>query len=232
GGLQAVAELSRQLPAYGEGWGWRVQAGNESGAQLQAMHLGRRGEWTVGANRAHGASDTTVYGSVDGGLAFLQGRVFPMRRIDEAFALVSTRGVGGVPVRLSNNIVGTTDADGLLMVGRLTPWQDNRLSIDPLSLPADVWIGAVEKSAVPSGRTGVLVDFEMRPTLVVQAQVLDATGAPLIPGSPVWLLSAVPAHDAALTVVGQDSQLYLRDPPARARLRIRHAGQYCDIVLP
>src|SRR5690606_35041179 len=122
GGLQAVAELSRQLPAYGEGWGWRVQAGNESGAQLQAMHLGRHGEWTVGANRAHGASGTTVYGSVDGGLAFLQGRVFPMRRIDEAFALVSTRGVGGVPVRLSNNIVGTPDADGLLMVGRLTPW--------------------------------------------------------------------------------------------------------------
>src|SRR5690606_12706577 len=232
GGLQAVAELSRQLPAYGEGWGWRVQAGNESGAQLLAMHLGRHGEWTVGANRAHGASGTTVYGSVDGGLAFLQGRVFPMRRIDEAFALVSTRGVGGVPVRLSNNIVGTTDADGLLMVGRLTPWQDNRLSIDPLSLPADIWIGAVEKSVVPSGRTGVVVEFEMHPTLVVQTRVRDANGDDLPAGSPVWLLPSDPARDEALTVIGQDSQLYLRDPPPHARLRIRHAGRYCDIVLP
>src|SRR5690606_38114246 len=103
------------------------------------------GEWTVGMNQPRGDAGTTMFGSVDGGLALLRGRVFAMRRIDEAFALVSTAGVPGVPVRLSNNVVGRTDANGMLMVGRLTPWQDNRLSIDPLSLPADVWIGSVEK---------------------------------------------------------------------------------------
>lgn len=232
GDLHAVAELSRQLPASGEGWGWRAQAGDQTGVQVQAMRMGRHGEWTVGMNQPRGDAGTTMFGSVDGGLALLRGRVFAMRRIDEAFALVSTAGVPGVPVRLSNNVVGRTDANGMLMVGRLTPWQDNRLSIDPLSLPADVWIGSVEKIAVPSGHTGVLVDFEMRPTLVVQAQVLDADGAPLPAGSPVWLSPADPSNDAPLTVVGQDSQLYLRDPAPHARLRIGHGGDYCEIVLP
>jgi outer membrane usher protein len=232
GRLQSSAEISRQLPDVDGGWGWRAQAGSTAGVQAQATYQGRYGQWTTGVNDPHGNATTTFYSSVDGGLALLQGHAFAMRRVDDAFALVSTHGVAGVPVRLSNNVVGHTDANGLLVVGRLIPWQDNRLSIDPLSLPAEMWIGQVEKSAVPAGRTGVWVEFDMHPVLSVQARVRDAAGEPLPAGSPVWRLPADPANDAPLTVIGEDSLLYLQDPPAHARLRVRHEGHYCEIVLP
>lgn len=243
GRLQASAELSRQLPGVGGGWGWRAQASSESGVQAQATYLGDYGQWTGGVNVPRGNAPTTTYGSVEGGLALLQGHAFAMRRVDEAFALVSTHGVAGVPVLLSNNVVGRTDANGLLVVGRLIPWQDNRLTIDPLSLPPEMWIGQVEKSAVPAGRTGVRVAFDMHPVLSVQARVRDTAGEPLPAGSAVWLLPGdsggeagaaadAPAIDAASTVIGEDSLLYLQDPPAHARLRVRHEGHYCEIVLP
>jgi outer membrane usher protein len=237
GRLQGSAEVSRQLPGVGGGWGWRAQADSESGVQAQATYLGDYGQWTGGVNVPRGNAPTTAYGSVEGGLAVLQGHAFAMRRVDEAFALVSTHGVAGVPVRLSNNVVGHTDANGLLVVGRLIPWQDNKLSIDPLSLPAEMWIGQVEKSAVPAGRTGVRVAFDMHPVLSVQARVRGAAGEALPAGSAVWLLPADgapldPARDAPLTVIGEDSLLYLQDPPAHARLRVRHEGHYCEIVLP
>lgn len=241
GRMHSSAEISRQLPDRG-GWGWRAQAGDDSGVQLQAMYQGDQGQWTAGVNDPRGTGATTFYGSVDGGLALLEGHVFAMRRVDEAFALVSTHGIAGVPVRLSNNAVGQTDANGLLLVGRLIPWQDNKLSIDPLALSADLSIGTVEKSAVPAGRTGVRIAFEMHPMLSVQARVLDAGGEPLPAGSPVWLLPAagaaaspatdVPASAAPLTVIGEDSLLYLQDPPAHARLRVRHEAHYCEIALP
>jgi outer membrane usher protein len=232
GGLHATAELSRQLPGADNGWGWRAQAGNDGGVQAQATYLGRAGQWTVGASDPRGDGATTLYSSLEGGLALLEGHAFAMRRVDDAFALVSTDGVAGVPIRLSNNLVGRTDAHGLLVVERLIPWQDNRLSVDPLSLPADMWIGQIEKSAVPAGRNGVLVEFDMRPTLTMQATVVDAAGKYLAAGSPVWLLPADPAHDPPLTVIGEDSLLYLQDPPSNARLRVRHEGHYCEIALP
>lgn len=237
GKLQSSVELSRQLPGVGGGWGWRAQASSESGVQAQATRLGDYGQWTAGINVPRGNAPATAYGSMEGGLALLQGHAFAMRRVDEAFALVSTHGVAGVPVLLSNSVVGHTDADGLLVVGRLMPWQDNKLSIDPLSLPAEMWIGQMEKSAVPPGRTGVRVAFEMRPALSVQARVRDDAGEALPAGSAVWLLPADPAQfdparDPPLTVIGEDSLLYLQDPPAHARIRVRHEGHYCEIVLP
>jgi hypothetical protein len=41
-----------------------------------------------------------------------------------------------------------------------------------------------------------------------------------------------PARDAPLPVIGVDSLLDQQDQPAHARLRVRHEGHYCEIVLP
>ena len=155
-----------------------------------------------------------------------------MRRVDEAFAIVSTQGVAGVPVRLENRLVGHTGADGLLLVDRLNPWQHNKLSIDPLSLPADMRIARTELQAVPAGRSGLLAAFPMRRVLSLQVALVDADGQPLPAGSPVWRAGDDPALDAPLTVVGHDSLLYLDDPPPQARLQVRVQGRYCEVAVP
>lgn len=231
GKVQATAEFSHQVPGEIGGWGWRAEAGSGGAIQAQTTLLGRRGQWTAGLQKARGGG-TSFFASADGGVALLDGHAFAMRRVDQAFALVSTNKVADVPVRLANNVVGRTDANGLLLVTRLNPWQENRLSIDPLALPADMSVALTEKAVVPLGRTGVLVDFPMQTVVSLQVSVEDAHGQPLPAGSPVWLVSANPITDAPLTVIGQDSLLYLQDAPSHARLRVRHDGIFCELVLP
>lgn len=230
-----AVQASRSIDGDAGGWGWRAQAttgsGGSHGAQVQLDQLGRYGQWHVGA-ADHGSGGTSAWAGASGGLLWMAGRARAMRRVENAFAMVSTQGVADVPVRLENRVVGHTDRHGLLLVERLNPWQNNRLSIDPLSLPPDMRIETAEMQAVPAGRSGVLARFPMHPILWLQAGVVDVQGRPLPAGSPVWLDAADPAADRPLTVVGHDGLLHLQDPPPHARLRIRVDGRYCEIVLP
>ncbi len=84
----------------------------------------------------------------------MKGSVFPMRRVYDSFALVSTDGIANVPVKLENRLVGATDDKGLLLVTPLNSWQENDLSVDPLVLPADVSVERVRMKRCPPPAAG------------------------------------------------------------------------------
>lgn len=221
------------------GWGWRSQAtlGDTRSGLAQVSQLGRFGQWTAGLDHFQGgnggASTTTAFASASGGLAWMQGQTYAMRRVDDAFALVSTSGVAGVPVRLENRLVGETDDNGLLLINRLNAWQLNQISIDPLQLPADMQLGSTRLEAVPQGRSGTLARFDLRRTLAVQVNLRLASGGWVPAGTPVWLQPAdASAAASAATVVGHDGVVYLQDPPAGARLQISSKQSTCTVALP
>lgn len=227
-------QASRSTDSDLGGWGWRVQASQSEGrhrsGQAQLDWLNDYGYWNAGlADYGNGDS---AWANGRGSLLWMAGRTQPMRHADNAFAMVSTSGVPDVPVRLENRLVGHTDANGLLFVDRLNPWQANKLSIDPLDLPADMRIDTTELAAVPAGRRGLIARFPMRRILSLQVGVVDAAGKPLRAGDPVWPEDADPAREAPLTVIGHDSLLHLQDPPAGARLRVRTEAGFCGIILP
>lgn len=232
-----TVDASRSMPGDLGGWGWRAASTVGSGtrnAQAQIGQLGRYGQWVAGVNHWSGGghSSNTAYAGANGGLLWMGGQTYAMRRVDDAFAVISTEGVAGVPVRLENRLVGHTDDNGLLLINRLNAWQYNRLSIDPLALPPDIYVERTELAAVPAGRSGLLARFPMRPILSLQVELLDPAGQPLPAGSPVWLQDADPSTEPATTVVGHDGLLYLQDPPRDARLRIRANGDLCSVTLP
>ena len=105
-----------------------------------------------------------------------------------------------------NRFVGETDRRGLLMVPRLNAWQRNKLSIDPLDLPADVRVGQVDLIAVPRDRSGVSVQFEVRPVRAAVAVLHDEDGQPLPMGSRV----RVEATNREV-VVGFDGEVYMEE---------------------
>ncbi len=240
GARSLTADAARSPPGDVGGWGWRVQAGvgDNAGAQGQISNLGRYGQWTAGVSQFAGqqgaAATRSVYGSANGGLMLMQGNVYAARRVDDAFALVSTSGVPGVPVRLENRVVGETDAQGMLFVTQLNAYQVNRLSIDTLKLPADMRIARSTLEAVPPGRSGMLARFDMRRILAVQLALRDAKGAWLAAGSQVWLDAAAGAGKppAAATVVGYDGLVYLEDPVPGAVLRVETPAGPCRAALP
>lgn len=231
-------EANRPVDSDLGGLGWRAQTtlGDRRAAQGQLAGLGRHGAWNAGFQYQRGeagSGDTTTgFAGASGSVLLMEKHLFAMRRVDDAFALVSTDGTPGVPILQENRLVGFTDADGLLLVNRLNAWQNNRLSIDPLQAPTDVRLGRTEMLAVPESRSGMLARFPMRAVLSIQATVTDGEGKHIAPGSPVWLSDVDPTTTAPLTVVGYDGLVYLQELPPNAGLKIRQNGRYCEVELP
>lgn len=201
-----TVDASSSTPSEG-GIGWRTglrQGGGQNGGQAQLEFLGRYGR--VGAGVSAIGDSRYAYASANGGLVFMGGQTFATRRVDDAFAVVSTDGVAGVPVKLENRPIGTTDSKGMLLVAPLRAYQNNQLAIDPMQLPPDVRLDRVKTLATPTDRAGTLVRFGITPVRAALITLVDAAGKPLPLGSLVRLQGA---SNLQPVLVGFDGETYL-----------------------
>jgi len=232
-GKSAQVGAARLLPGDRDGWGWRLQAGagEEAGGLAEVSQLTRYGQWRAAAqtwDRRDGDSGNESFNAeVMGGLVWMQGSLFPMRRVYDAFALVSTDGIAGVPVNLENRFVGNTDDKGQLLVTPLNAWEKNDISISAENLPADVRIERLRIEAVPATQSGMLVRFPMKELLTLEfsARLPDGTWVPA--GTDAVML---PGGDS--TTVGYGGSVYLEAPPAGGQLRMDLGEGACSVSLP
>lgn len=226
--LTYVADLSQPVPGDGSqgGYGWRVQArGGDDGAGglAELGWLNRVGRYSMGYAR-QGDVDYG-YASASGSVVWMGGHVFAAREVPDAFAVVSTDGFGGIPVRLENRLIGSTDRNGLLLVTPLLSWQRNRLSIDTLDLPADMRADRVDTWVTPRQSAGLGVDFGLRRTQAMHVVLHDPAGAPLPVGSQVRL----PGGGSA--TVGYDGETYLEDVATPVQLEVDLPDGHCRVSL-
>lgn len=178
-----TADAQRSTPSDG-GIGWRAgvsQGEGQNGARGEIDYLGRYGRAVAGVSVLGNSS--YAYAGSSGSVVFMGGQTFAAQHIDDAFAVVSTDGVAGVPVKLENRPIGTTDSKGMLLVTPLNAYQNNQLAIDPMQLPADVRIERVKTLATPSDRAGTLVRFGISPIRATALTLVDEAGQPLPVGS-------------------------------------------------
>jgi outer membrane usher protein len=224
---QTFATVDASRPVDGDGgFGWHVQgrSGSDGGGLAELGWLGNRGQLTVGASNVGPSSYS--YADANGALVLMGGHAFAARRIDDAFALVSTEGTPDIPVLLENRRTGVTDSNGLLLVSRLNAYQDNRLAIDPLDLPADDRVQRVESIVAPSDRSGVVVRFPVKRVRAASALLVDENGTPLPVGSQVAVGSEPPAY------VGYDGMVYLDNLQGSTALHVTLPdGRHCDTSL-
>ncbi|MET0890694.1 MAG: fimbria/pilus outer membrane usher protein [Stenotrophomonas maltophilia] len=226
--LTYVADLSQPVPGDGSqgGYGWRVQArGGDDGAGglAELGWLNRVGRYSMGYAR-QGDVDYG-YASASGSVVWMGGHVFAAREVPDAFAVVSTDGFGGIPVRLENRLIGSTDRNGLLLVTPLLSWQRNRLSIDTLDLPADMRADRVDTWVTPRQSAGLGVNFGLRRTQAMHVVLHDPAGAPLPVGSQVRL----PGGGSA--TVGYDGETYLEDVATPVQLEVDLPDGHCRVHL-
>lgn len=226
--LTYVADLSQPVPGDGSqgGYGWRVQArGGDDGAGglAELGWLNRVGRYSMGYAR-QGDVDYG-YASASGSVVWMGGHVFAAREVPDAFAVVSTDGFGGIPVRLENRLIGSTDRNGLLLVTPLLSWQRNRLSIDTLDLPADMRADRVDAWVTPRQGAGLGVDFGLRRTRAMHVVLHDGSGIPLPVGSQVHL----PGGGSA--TVGYDGETYLEDVATPVQLEVDLPDGRCRVHL-
>ncbi|MEO6928901.1 MAG: fimbria/pilus outer membrane usher protein [Casimicrobiaceae bacterium] len=224
-GNLATLDASRPIDADG-GYGWRarVQDGNDThGGQVEVGYRAEQGQLLAGVESLNDA--TRAYADVSGALVFMDSQFFAARRIDDAFAVVSTDGVAGVPVMLENRPIGTTNAGGDLLVTPLNAYQRNTLAIDPMQLPADVRIDRVDADVVPSDRAGTLVRFAIQPVAAASIVLHDGADKPLSVGSTVQL-QGKPASNG---VIGYDGIVYLEGLDAHDTLDVQTPTGRCQV---
>lgn len=205
-----VADVSQSAPSDG-GLGWRAQArhsiddsNNNSGGLAELNYLGRYGQVQAGVSSYDGNHSTFASGT--GSLVMMGGGLFAARQINDGFAVVSTDGVADVPVLLQNNVIGTTNSRGLLLISPLNAYQDNKIGIDPMDLPADLRIDKVAAQATPTDRAGTVVNFKLVPVRSASIILVDSANQPLPIGSQVRLLTQKQLPSA---IVGFDGEVYL-----------------------
>lgn len=202
--------------------GWRATV-----TRGATERIGGQVDWTgsyarVEAGALNAESSTHASVVVTGAVAAAGGGVFLSNRIDDSFAVVDA-GAPGVKVLHENRAVGVTGADGRMLVPYLLSNQENRISIDPLTLPLDMEAPPSQKNVVPASRSGVVVELRGRQIDAAAVVVLkDAAGAVLPPGSTGKL-----AGSEETFVVGYDGEAYLRGLGASNVVTVDIAGKPC-----
>jgi len=212
-----TADAQHSAPNEG-GWGWRAaaQGGDSSvnGGAAEVTYLGRYGRTVAGVNAL--GDSRYGYAGATGSLVLMGGQPFAARRLDDGFAVVSTDGMPGVPVKLENRLIGSTDDRGMLLVTPLQAYQVNQLSIDPMQLPADVRVDRVKSVATPTDRAGTLVEFGIHPVRAAAIILVDDKGAFLPLGSSVRANGK-----GSPALVGYDGATYLDTLDDRNTLEVR-----------
>lgn len=222
------ADYSRPVPVAG-GFGWNASAFGQRG------NLDWRGDVTWRTDPvqlragAYGAGDVTGWFGASGSLVFIDNALFAANRVSDAFVVVNT-GTADIPVRYENQLIGRTDEDGRFLIPSASAWYAAKYEIDPLGLPADVKVGAVEQRVAVAAGGGHVVRLAVERLRPARAILRDASGAYIPAGAPAAI------DGAADTVVGWDGLLYIDTIGAEhtpRSIRVTQAdGSVCTAIVP
>ena len=209
--LDYVASMQRTAPTFDTGWGYRAELGRQGGdpyAFGEYERTDRFGRLDLTADRRNGQDGYSARFS--GSLLWAGGDLYPVQTGTEGHALVRTAGMDSVPVQREHQDVGSTDADGKLLVPGLLPYQSNLIGIDPKALDVGVQVDEAERY-VSMRRHGVAyVDFAVSEVSAVQAYLGVAGGD----GMQRLKYGNAVLDDAANATpvrIGEDGQVYLED---------------------
>jgi len=220
-----LLNAAQSLPSEG-GWGWNVAANQQDSQQSGQGEVGYQGRYGKVYTGYSSLPDTHYgYAGASGAVVMMGGGLFAAREINNGFAVVSTDGVPNVPIKLQNNLVGTSNDKGLLLVTPLNSYQKNLLTIDPLDLPANTRINRVNAYATPGDRSGTLVNFTITPVRAAQVILTDAQGKVIPEGSQVQLNSS----QGQSVPVGFDGMVYFDSLEQHNRLLVTTATGVCSV---
>lgn len=224
---QLLTTVQRSLPA-GAGYGYRVRAGMLDRARLDAGASMQNdiGTWHVDASHADGG--TGVRASASGGVAWLGGDVFLSRRMDDSFAVVRVGDFDGVKIYADNHHIATTNPDGVALLPRLRPYENNPLRIEVGDLPLDADIASTEHQAVPYFRSGIVVDFAVSRVRSAVFRLQRQNGEPVPAGS------MIAAPNGERFAVGFGGESYVNGIDSGTLLTVRWNDFACTfrLVLP
>lgn len=223
-GDTSFAASARRSAPYEGGWGWEALARDDGDGSVSARRRSPIGEFWFGLDRSGGMGG--AFGQGSGSVVMMDGQAFASRRVTDSFALVSTGGVGSVPILYENRLAGTTNDNGYLLLPDVRGWVDNRIGIDPDGLGPNLSVPAIEQMVVAPDRGGVRVQFPIQKVRSATVVLHDADGQPVAAGS------RVRRGQGGDALVGFDGELWMDAYIDGETLHWSRAGQQCQAVAP
>ena len=222
GGVRA----SSSAPTDG-GFGFQGEASYDRGEREAAgvVYNSQNGIFSLEHNQIRGNGTTRI--GARGGIVVMEGSAFLTNPVNDSFALVQVGDYAGVSVLRDNRPAAKTNSEGQALIAGLRPYEENRLSIDPLDLPLTADIGALNMSPVPRRRSGVMVRFPVQRLLAATARVIDSSGTELPAGT------LLHAEDGSMSFpVGFGGAVYFSGVGASMVLRARLSTGACLVTIP
>jgi len=215
-----VKSAGQEIGDYG--YSLDDQEGGDRYSRASATYQSAVGRATATVNQ-YGAgpqASASASGEFAGSAAWLGSGYALAPHISDSFAMVDA-GAAGVTVLEDNRPIGKTDSSGRLLLTDLRGFQDNKIAVDPTTLPAGADIGATELRLRPRAQSGVVADFKVRTDArSAEIALVDEAGQPLPVGSQV----DAPGGQA---IVGYDGRAYLTDLKPHNALNVRANGRNC-----
>jgi outer membrane usher protein len=227
GDSQQLQLQFQQNPPLGRGLGYQLlsEAGEQRRSMAQAAWQGER--FTLSGGVARLGRQTELRAGASGGLAWLDGSLYPSRRIEGGFVVVQVADYPGVGVLHDNQEVARTDGRGRAFIGGLRGYQSNRVAINAADLPYDAELEALEMRLIPAARSAALIDFPVRRSRAASFRLLDARGQPLPPGAELQLQG-----QERRFIVGLDGRAFVSGLAAGPnRLQARWPEGRCSLIL-
>ncbi|MCW6016414.1 fimbrial biogenesis outer membrane usher protein [Serratia marcescens] len=191
----------------------RVANGYAGTQQTGSLDLNYKGTYGELAGNASDSRNLRQYNAtLSGGMLLHDHGLTLGQTMDETVALFALPGASGVPV---GNFPGEkTDYRGYAIVNGVNPYQENTLSIDPLTLPADVSVEQTDARVVPTSGAVVPVRLRMHKGTKVFFRLKHGDGQDIPFGALVSLMT-----DKGNTgIVGARGLVYMSGVPDKGQL--------------
>jgi outer membrane usher protein len=233
GGTTQVS-VQQSLP-LGPGVGYRVVASQGENALNQATAQVQGGYGRIEADYQHqgyGRSDRGHASlTATGGLVLIGGDVYLTRPVQDSYALIRVPGVAGVHGTMSNQVMGTTNRKGDLLIPSLLHYYGNRVGIDDKDIPLDHDIGTTEKIIAPPFRGGAIVSFPVRRVLSVAGTVvIDNQGSTILPTYGQFVVKV--GQQQVVSPLDEAGNFYLENvSPGTYAAEVQYEAGQCNLPL-
>jgi len=218
-GLATDSVAIQKFAPAGTGFGYRFSGQREETLEGEPIRSGSAflqyrgpyGEYSVTHNRI-GKLDSSNLNTA-GSISLVGGSLNLSRPIFDSFAVVRVGEVEDVRVSANNQVVGTTDSDGEVLVPRLVSYSEQKISVKDTDFPIDYDIKETRKSVAIPFRSGALVEFDAK-----KLQAFFGTLFYRVKGENVAAEFAGLELDVGgkptQSIVGEDGEFYLENIPA------------------
>ncbi|AUG53828.1 fimbrial assembly protein [Thalassospira marina] len=204
-GYSTSVDIARPASRSVGDYGWRASASHGALERKRVAATYRAQAMQLSGDLEKTEDDYRMSLDMEGSAVMVGGDTFLGNRINGAFAVVDA-GAPDMEIRSENRAVGRTAGNGKMLVPNLRPWEPNRISIDPVSLPLTADIGSVRRVVVPTDNGASSVDFNVRQQISAALVTLrDAQGNFIPPGSRGRLVGTDQTFG-----VGYDGQAYIK----------------------